>query len=74
MQTIVIASSNDIAVFNVIGSPNKKYAIVVNTIIPTPNPINRLGHISPSPANTKYLVDCIYSQAKGIPANKTSQV
>ena len=74
IQTIVIASSNDITVFNVTGSPNMKYAMPVNTIMPIPNPIKRLGHISPSAANTKYLIDCIYNQANGTPPNKTSQV
>lgn len=38
----------------------------VNTIIPTANPINLLGHILPSKYSTKYFTDKIYNKLIGI--------
>ncbi len=53
----------------VIGSLNIRILIVANTIIPIANPINRLGHISPLYATTKYSTDFINNQAIGIDVN-----
>ena len=46
-----------VIVFKLTGSLNKVMLIIVNTIIPTANPINLLGHISPPNPCTKYCTD-----------------
>lgn len=50
---ITDAKIRQINVFSVIGSLKRNILNVTNTIIPTPNPINRDGQSSPSNALTK---------------------
>jgi hypothetical protein len=57
-------------VFNVTGSPNHNLDIAINTITPTPYPIKRDGHNSPSYADTIYFTDDINKYDIGIPINE----
>lgn len=40
--------------------------MIVNTMIPTANPINLLGHICPLKCKTKYFTDQMYNKLIGI--------
>ena len=59
-----------IPVFSVNGSLNSTMLIIVNTIAPIPNPINRLGHISPLYAMTRFSTDLINENDIGIAPNR----
>lgn len=61
-------------VFAVNGSLNTKYAITINTDVPTPKPINRLGHIAPPKYSTKYLTDIVNKYDIGMPHNIINHV
>jgi hypothetical protein len=69
---MALANNIQMPVFNVNGSLNSNALIIVNTIAPIPNPINRLGQISPLYAPTKFSTDLINAKDIGTAPNKSN--
>jgi len=63
--------SSEIAVLGDIPSLKNTPTSIVYTIIPTPNPIKREGHIKPLLPATLYFIAIINKYEIGIPSNET---
>ena len=65
------ARSSDVAVLSEMPSLKNNPTSIVYTIIPTPKPIKRDGHIKPLLPATLYFIAIMNKYEIGIPSNET---